>query len=1136
MRHYRLPVDKVGVSLGLDLAGYGTGQVLTADQATLLAREVFDEVVASTKLKQKLVDNLDEKRRMVLTSAKSTARDHLALGTMTQAALSSLLVCLPANWLPAKLSPVIRALMESLRRENHEPLQEISAKHLAILLRTALPRTPCPNGKVIKNLVSYLCCDPDETPLVTVVDGQHETSGILTLYKMNKTAELVLNRKPWLRRGQSQSSSTLPGTLSTPPSPSLQGTHQQPPEFSSAGLAASIAADDESQKEQKLLQETQRRGAVMAFGEIGKLFEQRLFEDLPTLWDVIAVPLHDDRTFRKIDAVARDQQISEQSDNLSKDKLSASSSSSPTNLEPSTSLSSSDTATVFVLIRGLIESLQTLEVLTPSVHPILHPQLRELLPRLDLCSRHPLAAIRHMAARCMASLAGVDGSAVMCHVVKRGVLSQLGAISQDDFARQGAVEALFTLVERLDVRAVPFISFLILPTLAAMADQNEHVRLLATQCFANLVRLMPLDDGVSSLSGSFAEDEELRVRAQKQRGFIDQLLNANHAENYTVSVPVNAELRGYQQDGINWLAFLNRYRLHGILCDDMGLGKTLQSICMLAEDHDRRQQQFKKDKGDITCAPLPSLVVCPPTLTGHWVYEIDKFVSAKHLDPLHYTGPPPERQRIQAQFTMRKERQKCHNLVIVASYDLVRNDIDFFSAIRWNYVILDEGHVIKNNKTKLSRAIKQLRASHRLILSGTPIQNNVTELWNLFDFLMPGFLGTEKLFSVKYAKPILASREAKASSKEHEQGILAMEALHRQVLPFVLRRTKEDVLADLPPKIIQDYYCELSPLQHRLYEDFSKSCANSEMVEALNRQAAQSSINARGAETTHHVFQALHYLRKVCNHPKLALSQNHPEYDTIVKQLHEEKTSLSDISVSCKLLALRQLLLDCGIGSDQDQAIVNPHRCLVFFQLKSMLDLVENDLLKKHMPTVSYLRLDGAVQPGDRHALVQTFNNDPSIDLLLITTQVGGLGLNLTGADTVIFVEHDWNPMKDLQAMDRAHRIGQKKVVNVYRLITRSTLEEKIMGLQRFKMSIANTVISGENSSLHTMATDQLIDLFQVSEAGKSARGPRNVDSDIGRAGLKDVLNHLPELWDESQYDAEYDFPSFMKNLVRKDK
>ncbi|KAK7039041.1 btaf1 RNA polymerase II, B-TFIID transcription factor-associated, 170kDa [Halocaridina rubra] len=226
----------------------------------------------------------------------------------------------------------------------------------------------------------------------------------------------------------------------------------------------------------------------------------------------------------------------------------------------------------------------------------------------------------------------------------------------------------------------------------------------------------------------------------------------------------------------------------------MGLGKTLQSICILASDH-----YTKEKRQTLSAAPggihWQSLVVCPPTLTGHWVYEVNKFVPEKSLNPLHYTGPPMERYKL-------RQLVHEHNLII-ASYDIVRNDIQFFSSIKWNYVILDEGHIIKNGKTKSSRAIKQLEAQHRLILSGTPIQNNVLELWSLFDFLMPGFLGTERQFMARYSKPILQSRDAKSSSREQEAGVLAMEALHRQVLPFLLRRVKEDVLKDLPPKITQ---------------------------------------------------------------------------------------------------------------------------------------------------------------------------------------------------------------------------------------------------------------------------------------------------------------------------------------------
>lgn len=209
---------------------------------------------------------------------------------------------------------------------------------------------------------------------------------------------------------------------------------------------------------------------------------------------------------------------------------------------------------------------------------------------------------------------------------------------------------------------------------------------------------------------------------------------------------------------------------------------------------------------------MQSVVVCPPTLTGHWVHEIQKFVSSDLLQPLNYTGAPAERHKLRQKFSQ-------HN-IIVASYDIVRNDVDFISEFPWLYIVLDEGHVVKNTKTKAYQAIRKLSGRHRLILSGTPIQNNVLELWSLFDFLMPGYLGSERQFSLKYSKPILASRDAKASPADQEAGVVAMESLHRQALPFMMRRLKEDVLKELPPKITQDYYCELSPLQRMLYEDF----------------------------------------------------------------------------------------------------------------------------------------------------------------------------------------------------------------------------------------------------------------------------------------------------------------------------
>lgn len=225
----------------------------------------------------------------------------------------------------------------------------------------------------------------------------------------------------------------------------------------------------------------------------------------------------------------------------------------------------------------------------------------------------------------------------------------------------------------------------------------------------------------------------------------------------------------------------------------------------------------------------------------------------------------------------------------------------------------------------------------------------------------------------------------------------------------------------------------------------------------------------------------------------------------------------------------RQLLIDCGIGNWD--VSINQHRALIFCQSKAMLDIVENDLLKKHLPAVSYLRLDGSVPAGSRHEIVTKFNSDPSIDVLLLTTLVGGLGLNLTGADTVIFVEHDWNPMKDLQAMDRAHRIGQRKVVNVYRLITRKSLEEKIMCLQKFKLLTANTVVSNENASMETMGTDQLLDLFKLTDQKATGAADRKAPND--RVSMKTVLETLPELWEDREYEEEYDLTQFLDKLKK---
>ncbi|KAK4920380.1 TATA-binding protein-associated factor mot1, partial [Elasticomyces elasticus] len=517
-----------------------------------------------------------------------------------------------------------------------------------------------------------------------------------------------------------------------------------------------------------------------------------------------------------------------------------------------------------------------------------------------------------------------------------------------------------------------------------MSDSDTGVRLIATTAFATLVKLVPLEAGIPDPPGL---SEELLKGRERERKFIAQMLDPKKVEPFPIPVAIKAELRSYQQDGVNWLAFLNRYHLHGILCDDMGLGKTLQTLCIVASDHHMRAEEFSKTQAP-DARRLPSLIVCPPTLSGHWQQEIRTY--APFLKAVAYVGPPSVRGTFRPLLTSAD--------VVITSYDVCRNDVDILEPINWNYCVLDEGHLIKNPKAKISQAVKRLGSNHRLILSGTPIQNNVLELWSLFDFLMPGFLGTEKVFQDRFAKPIAASRFSKSSSKEQERGALAIEALHKQVLPFLLRRLKEEVLDDLPPKILQNYYCDLSDLQKKLFEDFSKK----------EGKALAEKATSGDKEAKQHIFQALQYMRKLCNSPALVMKKGHKHYEATQAYLKRQNTNLNDPVHAPKLTALRDLLVDCGIGvpasnpgdiPTADQA-VSQHRALIFCQMKEMLDMVESTVLKEMLPTATFSRLDGSIEASKRQDIVNRFNSDPSIDCLLLTTSVGGLGLNLTGADT----------------------------------------------------------------------------------------------------------------------------------------
>ncbi|KAK4635844.1 TATA-binding protein-associated factor mot1 [Fulvia fulva] len=773
-----------------------------------------------------------------------------------------------------------------------------------------------------------------------------------------------------------------------------------------------------------------------------------------------------------------------------------------------------------------VDALSTLRALIATLDPSLHGWVLELLPYVGRALQCKLAVLRYIAAKCFASVCSVITVQGFTMLVEQVIPTISNA--HEVVYRQGAIECIYHLIQVMGDGILPYVIFLLVPVLGRMSDPDSGVRLIATTAFATLVKLVPLEAGIPDPPGL---PQALLEGRDRERKFIAQMLDPKKVEPFTIPVAIKAELRSYQQEGVNWLAFLNRYHLHGVLCDDMGLGKTLQTLCIVASDHHIRAEEFAK-----TQAPdmrrMPSLIVCPPTLTGHWKQEIRTY--APFLTAVAYAGPPSERGKVRDQLATAD--------VVITSYDISRNDVDILAAINWNYLVLDEGHLIKNPKAKVTIAVKRLASNHRLILSGTPIQNNVLELWSLFDFLMPGFLGTEKVFQERFAKPIAASRFAKSSSKEQEAGALAVESLHKQVLPFLLRRLKEEVLNDLPPKILQNYYCDLSDLQKRLFDDFTKKEAKSLQDMAGNPDK----------EAKTHIFQALQYMRKLCNSPAMVMKEGHKQYAATQALLAKENSSIKDPKHAPKLTALRDLLVDCGIGADQgdsnavptaDQA-VSQHRALIFCQMKEMLDMVENTVLKKMLPGVTFSRMDGSVEASKRQDIVNRFNSDPSIDCLLLTTSVGGLGLNLTGADTVIFVEHDWNPQKDLQAMDRAHRIGQKKVVNVYRLVTRGTLEEKILNLQRFKIDVASTVVNQQNAGLGTMETDQILDLFNLGETdpnlsisdkpeanGVDESNAVDAEGNMREKGKKGILDELSELWDDKQYEEEFNLDGFLKTM-----
>jgi SNF2 family DNA or RNA helicase len=465
-------------------------------------------------------------------------------------------------------------------------------------------------------------------------------------------------------------------------------------------------------------------------------------------------------------------------------------------------------------------------------------------------------------------------------------------------------------------------------------------------------------------------------------------------KSYPVPAGFKGELRPYQRAGYNWLRFLNEYKLGGCLADDMGLGKTVQTLTMLLAEKEAEAG--------------PSLLIMPTSLIYNWEMEASKFTP--ELKVLNYTG------------TLRNKDVKRFEKydVVLTSYGITRLDIELLQKFYFNYIILDESQVIKNPSSNIAKAVRELKSRHKLVLTGTPLENTTMDLWSQMSFINPGILGTQSYFRQEFQIPI-EKKSDEAKSKK----------LHAIIKPFVLRRHKSQVATELPEKVEYVQYSEMTTEQERKYEE-TKSYYRGKILDLIDKEGMG---NSRFM-----ILEGLTKLRQLANHPKMI----EPSYT----------------GDSGKLEDITHML---------ENAMAEDHKVLVFSQFVKHLNLVQHYLKANK---INYAYLDGG--STDRKEQVEKFNKDPKTKAFLISIKAGGLGLNLTEADYVFILDPWWNPAVEAQAIDRAHRIGQKRKVFTYKFITRNSVEEKILQLQQKKLKLTNELIVTEESIMKQLTREDI--------------------------------------------------------------
>ncbi|HAI76705.1 MAG TPA: helicase SNF2 [Microscillaceae bacterium] len=499
-----------------------------------------------------------------------------------------------------------------------------------------------------------------------------------------------------------------------------------------------------------------------------------------------------------------------------------------------------------------------------------------------------------------------------------------------------------------------------------------------------------------SMLAELQAGEYAQVRMSRK---LESFRSFEKIEDYPLPNQFEGILRNYQKAGYNWLRFLNEYRFGGCLADDMGLGKTVQTLALLQAEKEAGVQQ-------------PSLLVMPTSLMYNWQIEAQKFTP--QLKTLVYAGQ--NRNKNTAYFELFD--------LIITSYGVLRVDAELLCQYKFHYAILDESQAIKNPSSAISQIVRELHTNHRLILTGTPLENSTLDLWTQMSFINPGLLGTQQFFKNEFLNPIERQKSQDKTQK-----------LSDVVKPFILRRLKSQVAQDLPEKIENIHYAQMTEPQANLYEKV-KSHYRNRLIEQFEKEGlAQSQLL---------VIEGLTKLRQIANHPKMI----DPEYD-------QTSGKFEDICYKLE-----------GILSEN-------YKVLVFSQFTKHLAL-----FRQHLDQlgIRYAYLDGGTK--DRQQQVNLFQNSPEIQIFLISLKAGGTGLNLTAAEYVFLLDPWWNPAIEAQAVDRAHRIGQKNTVFTYKFITQHTVEEKILALQQSKKKLADDLISSEDGFVKSLSQDDLLKLL----------------------------------------------------------